>query len=82
MTTGPEDGKVTDPAGGPDGMPAALRLSEWLGIAVRCLRGWLWRSKPSMRVDSKAWHEALMATRRVSLRSDGQEPEHSDQPHR
>ena len=33
MTTGPTDGKVTTPAGGPGGMPLALRLSEGLGIA-------------------------------------------------
>lgn len=35
MTTGPNDGKCTNPAGGPGGMPAALRLSEGLGIALR-----------------------------------------------
>lgn len=33
MTTGPTAGKVTTPAGGPDGMPLALRLNEGLGIA-------------------------------------------------
>ena len=33
MTTGPTDGKVTTPAGGPVGMPLALRLNEGLGIA-------------------------------------------------
>ena len=31
MTTGPTDVKVTTAAGGPDGMPLALRLSEGLG---------------------------------------------------
>ena len=32
MTTGPTDGKVTTAAGGPGGMPLALRLSEGLGF--------------------------------------------------
>ena len=35
MTTGPTDAKVTTAAGGPGGMPAALRLSEGLGLAGR-----------------------------------------------
>ena len=30
MTTGPTDGKCDNPAGGPDGMPLALRFSEGL----------------------------------------------------
>jgi len=34
MTTGPTEGKCANPAGGPGGMPAALRLSEGLGIRV------------------------------------------------
>ena len=33
MTTGQNDGKCANPAGGPGGMPLALRLSEGLGIA-------------------------------------------------
>ena len=33
MTTGPTDGKVPTPAGGPGGLPLALRLSEGLGLA-------------------------------------------------
>ncbi len=32
MTTGPTDVKVTTTAGGPGGMPLALRLSEGLGV--------------------------------------------------
>jgi hypothetical protein len=32
MTTGPTEGKCANPAGGPGGMPLALRLSEGLGI--------------------------------------------------
>ena len=35
MTTGPTDVKVTTAAGGPDGMPLALRLSEGLGPVPR-----------------------------------------------
>ena len=35
MTTGPTDVKVTTAAGGPDGMPLALRLSEGLGAHVQ-----------------------------------------------
>ena len=35
MTTGPTDGTVTTAAGGPDGMPLALRLSERLGHVPR-----------------------------------------------
>ena len=31
MTTGPTDVKVTTAAGGPDGMPLALKLNEGLG---------------------------------------------------
>ena len=31
MTTGPPDGKCANPAGGPGGMPLALRLNEGLG---------------------------------------------------
>ena len=31
MTTGPTDGTVTTAAGGPDGMPLALKLNEGLG---------------------------------------------------
>ena len=31
MTTGPTDGKCANPAGGPGGMPLALRLNEGLG---------------------------------------------------
>ena len=34
MTTGPTDVKVTTAAGGPDGMPLALRLSEGLGVTA------------------------------------------------
>ena len=34
MTTGPTDVKVTTAAGGPDGMPLALKLNEGLDIAV------------------------------------------------
>ena len=33
MTTGPTDVKVTTAAGGPDGMPLALKLNEGLGAA-------------------------------------------------
>ena len=33
MTTGPTDGTVTTAAGGPDGMPLALKLNEGLGLA-------------------------------------------------
>jgi hypothetical protein len=39
MTTGPNDGKCGTPAGGPGGMPAALRLNEGLGITGRDVRG-------------------------------------------
>ena len=38
MTTGPTDGKVTTPAGGPGGMPLALSLNEGLDLAVCCER--------------------------------------------
>ena len=31
MTTGPTDGTVTTAAGGPDGMPLALKFNEGLG---------------------------------------------------
>jgi hypothetical protein len=34
MTTGPTDVKVTTAAGGPDGMPLALKLNEGLGVSV------------------------------------------------
>lgn len=34
MTTGPTDEKVTTAAGGPDGMPLALRFSEVLGVTA------------------------------------------------
>ena len=34
MTTGPTDGKVTTPAGGPGGMPLALASNEGLGITL------------------------------------------------
>ena len=37
MTTGPTDGTVTTAAGGPDGMPLALRFSEGLGLPPRFL---------------------------------------------
>ena len=40
MTTGPTDVKVTTAAGGPDGMPLALKLNEGLGrtgLARLCL---------------------------------------------
>ena len=39
MTTGPTDVKVTTAAGGPDGMPLALKLNEGLGITGRDARG-------------------------------------------
>ena len=32
MTPGPTDARVTTAAGGPGGMPLALRLSEGLGV--------------------------------------------------
>ena len=35
MTTGPTDVKVTTAAGGPDGMPLALKFNEGLGVAPR-----------------------------------------------
>ena len=35
MTTGPTDVKVTTAAGGPDGMPLALKLNEGLGPPAR-----------------------------------------------
>ena len=38
MTLGPTDGKCGNPAGGPSGMPLALRLSEGLGPLVERLR--------------------------------------------
>ena len=31
MTPGPTDGKCANPAGGPGGMPLALKLNEGLG---------------------------------------------------
>ena len=34
MTTGPTDGTVTTAAGGPGGMPLALKLNEELGHMV------------------------------------------------
>jgi hypothetical protein len=34
MTLGPTAGKCANPAGGPGGMPLALRLSEGLGLTV------------------------------------------------
>ena len=34
MTTGPTDGKVTTPAGGPGGMPLALASNEGLGVSA------------------------------------------------
>ena len=34
MTTGPTEGKCANPAGGPGGMPLALRLSEGLGVTL------------------------------------------------
>ena len=45
MTTGPTDAKVTTAAGGPDGMPLALKLNEGLGFTrvlqqlVQCFAG-------------------------------------------
>ena len=39
MTTGPTDAKVTTAAGGPDGMPLALKLNEGLGFTGRDVRG-------------------------------------------
>ena len=39
MTTGPTDEESTTAAGGPGGMPLALRLSEGLGPLVEKLRG-------------------------------------------
>jgi len=54
MTTGPTDGKVTTPAGGPDGMPLALRLNEGLGLTGRvCMSGETsieWTSVPGYEV--------------------------------
>ena len=38
MTPGPTDGKCANPAGGPGGMPLALRLNEGLGITALCVR--------------------------------------------
>jgi len=38
MTPGPTDGKCGNPAGGPGGMPLALRLNEGLGRTVCCER--------------------------------------------
>ena len=38
MTTGPTDVKVTTAAGGPDGMPLALKLNEELGVSARMVR--------------------------------------------
>ena len=35
MTTGPTDVKVTTAAGGPDGMPLALKFNEGLGCTGR-----------------------------------------------
>ena len=35
MTTGPTDGECGNPAGGPGGMPLALRLNEGLGFFTR-----------------------------------------------
>ena len=35
MTTGPTDVKVTTTAGGPGGIPLALRLNEGLGVFTR-----------------------------------------------
>ena len=35
MTTGPTDGNVTTPAGGPGGMPLALASNEGLDLAAR-----------------------------------------------
>ena len=37
MTTGPNDGKCANPAGGPGGMPLALRSNEGLDLAARCV---------------------------------------------
>ena len=34
MTPGPTDGKCANPAGGPGGMPLALKLNEGLGVLV------------------------------------------------
>ena len=39
MTTGPPDGKCANPAGGPGGMPLALRLNEGLGSTVQGREG-------------------------------------------
>jgi hypothetical protein len=45
MTTGPNDGKCGTPAGGPGGMPAALRLNEGLGHALGPEREEAWTTK-------------------------------------
>ena len=38
MTTGPTEGKCANPAGGPDGMPLALKFNEGLGVSARMVR--------------------------------------------
>ena len=38
MTTGPTEGKCANPAGGPGGMPLALKFNEGLGVSARMVR--------------------------------------------
>ena len=51
MTTGPTDVKVTTTAGGPGGMPLALRLNEGLGITGRDVRGVASLAYPQVSLD-------------------------------
>lgn len=56
MTTGPTDGKVTTPAGGPGGMPLALPLSEGLGFTRRATRtNRLWCPGLALKLHDEGW---------------------------
>ena len=62
MTPGPTEGKCANPAGGPGGMPLALKLNEGLGHNAQNLTGdaaWLWTHCRALGMVRKSDSELL-----------------------
>ena len=66
MTTGPTDGKVTTPAGGPGGMPLALSLSEGLDRAFNMEE---WITMKRMTKKTRTAIALCQATRKATLKT-------------